>query len=232
MKYLFFDLDHTLWDYVKNSREALREGYDEIGLKSLGVDSLAEFIKAYECANDYYWKYYREGKIGKEEFRKLRFEMMMKPWGLDKKEGLSQKLTDHYVSTSPYKVGLIEGAIETLEALKQRGHKMSLLTNGFEEIQHIKVESSGLSKYFEGLLTSDALGYKKPNPEIFHLALRKMGVNASDSVMLGDSLEADILGAKTVGMGQVFFNPDEVKHSEEIQHEVKSLSEILDIVLH
>ena len=232
MKYLFFDLDHTLWDYVKNSREALKEGYYEVGLMSLGVNSLADFIKAYESANDYYWRHYRSGKIGKVEFRNLRYEMMMKPWGLDKMEGLSQKLTDHYVRTSPYKTELIEGAIEMLETLKQRGHKMSLLTNGFEEIQHIKVESSGLSNYFEEVLTSDALGYKKPNPEIFKLALQKMGVNASDSVMLGDSLEADIIGAKTVGMGQVFFNPDGINHSEEIQHEVQSLSEILDIVLH
>lgn len=232
MKYLFFDLDHTLWDYVKNSREALKEGYDEMKLEELGVESLAEFIKSYEYANDYYWKYYREGKIGKDEFRELRFKMMMKPWGLDNHSTLSDKLTDHYVSTSPYKTGLVEGAVEVLEALKERGHKMALLTNGFEEIQHIKVESSGLSDYFEGLLTSDALGFKKPNPEIFKLAMSKMGVGAERSVMLGDSLEADIKGAKAVGMGQVFFNPDGTPHDEKIQHEVKSLKEILDIVLH
>ena len=232
MKYLFFDLDHTLWDYVKNSREALKEGYEELKLEAQGVDSIADFIIAYETANDYYWRYYREGKIGKEEFRKLRFEMMMKPWGLDKKTDLSKKLTEHYVSTSPYKTGLVEGATNVLDTLKQRGHKMALLTNGFEEIQHIKVETSGLSKYFEGLLTSDALGFKKPNPEIFKLAMKKMGVEAGGSVMLGDSLEADIIGAREVGMGQVFYNPDGTIHREEVQHEVKSLKEILDIVLH
>ena len=232
MKYLFFDLDHTLWDYVKNSREALTEGYEELGLKGMGVDNLAEYIASYEKANDFFWKHYRDGKIGKDEFREKRFEMMMKPWGLEGHRALSSKLTDHYISTSPFKTGLVEGTKEVLEELKSRGHKMALLTNGFEEIQHIKVDRSGISDYFEALLTSDSLGYKKPNPLIFNLAMKRMGVEPSSSVMLGDNLEADIIGAKEVGMGQVFYNPEGVDHKENIQHEVKSLVEILDIVLH
>lgn len=232
MKYLFFDLDHTLWDYVTNSREALREGYEELGLEALGVECVKKYIESYEVANDFFWKHYRDGKIDKDEFRTKRFEMMMKPWGLDEQKKLSDKLTDHYISTSPYKTTLMPGTVEMLEELKSRGHRMALLTNGFEEIQHIKVDKSGIGKYFEGLLTSDALGYKKPNPLIFNLAMQKMGTTASSSVMLGDNLEADIMGAKKAGMGQVFYNPDGTKHSEDVQHEVKSLVEILDIVLH
>ena len=109
---------------------------------------------------------------------------------------------------------------------------MIILTNGFDEVQHIKVEKSGLSKFFEQIITSDSMGYKKPHPEAFGLALKRVGVEAQDVIMIGDNLEADIIGAKAGGLGQIFFNPYSRSHEIEIDHEVKTLSEILCIALH
>jgi len=109
---------------------------------------------------------------------------------------------------------------------------MVILTNGFDEVQHIKVEKSGLSSFFDQIITSDSMGYKKPHPMAFGLALERVGVEAKDVIMIGDNLEADILGAKAVGIGQIYFNPYSQPHNEEIDYEVKSLRDILGIALH
>jgi len=231
MQTLFFDLDHTLWDFEKNSREALTEGYDVLNLAAEGVGELKKYISSYEQANNWCWAEYRAGRIQKEQLRGLRFALAMEPWGLSENKELGEKLGKHYIETSPFKTNLIEGTVEVLEELKSRGHRMLILTNGFEEVQHLKVERCGLAKFFDEVYTSDALGFKKPNPLAFQLALEMASEQAENVTMLGDSLEADIIGAREAGWGQVYFNPQGTPHTEEIQHEVKSLVEILDIVL-
>jgi len=231
MKDLFFDLDHTLWDFEKNSREALTEGYNEINLRSKGVDTIEEYISEYESANDWCWGEYREGRMDKAELRGRRFSLAMKKWGLDKDTELGERLGTHYVDTSPFKTHLVKDALEVVKELYERGHKLVMLTNGFEEVQHIKVERCGLSPYFESVLTSDALGIKKPDVGIFNLALKKSNSTAKDAVMLGDSLESDIIGARNAGWGQVYYNPLNIKHSEEVLYEVNDLKSILGLPL-
>ncbi|MEC7654133.1 MAG: YjjG family noncanonical pyrimidine nucleotidase [Bacteroidota bacterium] len=232
MKVLFWDLDHTLWDFKKNSREALREGYDEFDLASYGVGDIEEYIEAYEKANDWCWKEYREGRMEKAELRGKRFKMAMEPWGLVETQELGEKLGKHYVKTSPHKTNLFEGAKEVLSELQDRGHKQVILTNGFEEVQHIKVEKCGLLPYFDEVITSDTMGYKKPHPMAFSLALERVGARADNVVMIGDNLDADVLGAKAQNIAQIFFNPNSNPHQEEIDYEVRTLREILDIELH
>ena len=232
MKTLFWDLDHTLWDFKKNSREALAEGYAKFDLASLGVGDVEQYIESYEKANDWCWREYIEGRMEKEELRGKRFKMAMDPWGLSDNQELGDVLGQHYILTSPFKTHLFDGAIEVLTELKNRGHRMVVLTNGFEEVQHIKVEKSGLAIFFEQIITSDSMGYKKPHPKAFDIALERVGVEAKDVVMIGDNIEADILGAKGVGIGQIFFNPYATQHQEEVDYEVKTLHEILGISLH
>tara|TARA_B110000444_G_scaffold246166_1_gene267401 strand:- start:2183 stop:2881 length:699 start_codon:yes stop_codon:yes gene_type:complete len=232
MKDIFFDLDHTLWDFDKNSREALTEGYSELELNNLGVGTLKEYITSYESANNWCWGEYRDGRMDKEELRGRRFSMALEPWKIDNAVEIGEKLGEHYISTSPFKTHLFDGAIEVLKELMNRGHRMFILTNGFEEVQHLKVERSGLSSYFQMVLTSDALGYKKPNPKIFDLALQMTKERAENTVMIGDNLEADVVGAREVGWSQIYFNPDSNPHSEKVTHEIKRLTEILDIDLH
>jgi putative hydrolase of the HAD superfamily len=231
MRTLFFDLDHTLWDFEKNSREALTEGYEVLNLAAEGVGELNEYIKVYEAANDWCWGEYRAGRLQKEQLRGMRFSLAMKPWGLSDNKELGERLGTHYIETSPFKTNMIDGTVDVLEELHSRGHRMLILTNGFEEVQHLKVERCGLGKFFDEVYTSDFLGYKKPHPQIFQLALEKSGESLEDVTMLGDSLEADIIGAREAGWGQVYFNPKGTPHTEKVQHEVKTLVEILDIVL-
>ena len=176
MKVLFWDLDHTLWDFKKNSREALAEGYAEFNLDTYGISDVEQYIESYEKANSWCWKEYREGRMEKSELRGRRFKMAMEPWSLSSDLDLGEKLGQHYIQTSPLKTNLFEGSIEVLTELKKRGHRMVILTNGFDEVQHIKVEKSGLAKFFEQIITSDSIGFKKPHPQAFKISLEKVGV--------------------------------------------------------
>ena len=231
MKDLFFDLDHTLWDFEKNSREALAEGYDQINLNSRGVGSIEDYIEEYERANAWCWLEYRDGRMEKAELRGRRFTLALKKWGLEHDAELGESLGSHYVETSPYKTHLVKDALEVVKEFFERGHKLVMLTNGFEEVQHIKVERCGLSPFFKSVLTSDALGVKKPNAGIFKLALELSNSSAENAVMLGDSLESDIIGAREAGWGQVYYNPLKIEHNEEVLFEVSDLISILELPL-
>jgi putative hydrolase of the HAD superfamily len=231
MKDLFFDLDHTLWDFEKNSREALAEGYDQINLNSRGVCSLEDYISEYEIANAWCWAEYRDGRMDKSELRGRRFTLALKKWGLDNDVTLGEILGSHYVETSPYKTHLVKDALEVVKEFFERGHKLVMLTNGFEEVQHIKVERCGLAPFFNSVLTSDALGVKKPNAGIFKLALELSHSSSENAVMLGDSLESDIIGAREAGWGQVYYNPLKIEHNEEVLYEVSDLISILELPL-
>ena len=231
MKDLFFDLDHTLWDFEKNSIEALNEGYVELSLFSFGVESAENYISNYKKANAWCWGEYQAGRMQKAELRWRRFSMTLENWGLENDTVLGERLGAHYVETSPYKTHLVKDALKVVEELHERGHRLIMLTNGFEEVQHIKVRQCGLEPFFESVLTSDALGVKKPHPEIFNLALKKTNSKVEDAIMLGDSLESDIIGARDAGWGQVYYNPNSIPHNENVLHEVKDLNSILDLPL-
>ena len=231
MKDLFFDLDHTLWDFEKNSMEALREGYEEMSLSAFGIESVDEYISKYKKANVWCWGEYQAGRMNKAELRWRRFSMTLENWGLENNSVLGGRLGSHYVETSPYKTYLVKDALKVVTDLYERGHRLIMLTNGFEEVQHIKVKQCGLEPFFETVLTSDALGVKKPHIEIFNLALKKTDSKREDAIMLGDSLESDIVGAREAGWGQVYYNPFCVSHDEVVLHEVRDLISILDLPL-
>lgn len=228
---LFFDLDHTLWDFETNSRLALRAGHAELHLAQHGVEDVDAWIASYEKANDWCWGQFREGKMDKATLRSKRFHMAFEGLGLDVEETLAAKLGEHYISVSPYQTALIDGTLDVLDTLLARGHRMVVLTNGFEEVQHIKVQHSGLERYFTEVLTSDALGVKKPHPEAFSTAASMAGL-AMDAgiVMIGDSLESDVLGAQNVGWDAVHFNPDGPE-APEAWRTVRSLRGLLDLPL-
>ena len=231
MKDLFFDLDHTLWDFERNSVEALREGFEEISLSSFGIESVEEYISTYKKANAWCWGEYQSGRMDKAELRWRRFSMTLEHWGLEKDAVLGDRLGSHYVETSPYKTHLVKDALKVVTDLYERGHRLIMLTNGFEEVQHIKVTQCGLDPFFETVLTSDALGVKKPHQEIFNLALKETDSKRENAIMLGDSLEADIIGAREAGWGQVYYNPQSIPHNEIVLHEVVDLISILDLPL-
>jgi putative hydrolase of the HAD superfamily len=223
---IFFDLDHTLWDYEVNSRETLLELFDEHSLREAGVTDFEGFHHHFKRVNTALWELYDHGKIDSTVIRQERFKQILEAFNV-KNEKLTQDLSHQYLHRCPQKGNLIPKAIETLEYLSPR-YKLSIITNGFEEIQNVKLSSGNLHRFFDHIITSQAAGHKKPAREIFDFAMKMNGVNAAQTVMVGDNLVTDIAGARKASIDTVYFNPDQVKHAEKVSLEINKLDELCD----
>jgi putative hydrolase of the HAD superfamily len=221
---LFFDLDRTLWDFDTNSKLALAEIYLLFELKDRGIVDVEAFKEVYTGINEMLWKAYRLGNVRKAELRSLRFAKTLEHFGL-KDLHLGVKLGDAYLDISPLKTTLIPDTLAVLDHLAGR-YRMHIITNGFDEVQGLKMTRSGLSPFFTELITSEMAAARKPDPAVFKLAFAKAGTAAVRSLMIGDDLETDIGGARNVGMDQVYFNPESVAHNEEVTHEIRALKEL------
>tara|TARA_B100001057_G_scaffold497831_1_gene603048 strand:- start:3812 stop:4507 length:696 start_codon:yes stop_codon:yes gene_type:complete len=229
IEHLFFDLDRTLWDFETNSYEELTNLYHVHFLHQLGISLPDEFIKVYKKINDKCWEKYRLNLLSKEDLRVKRFYDTFLYFGIES-ETLSKQFGDDYVMNSPTRTCLIDGTIDLLEKLNPH-YQMHIITNGFEEVQHIKLRNSNLSKYFKVVVTSEAAGAKKPSPLVFEYALDKADAKLEESIMIGDDLNTDIKGAIDLGMKAIYFNSHSKKHEYSPWKEVKYLSEILNILL-
>ena len=220
IKGLYFDLDHTLWDFEKNSALAFKTLFKqyEIGLK------LDEFLKVYVPNNTAYWRLYREGKIDKEKLRYERLKTVFDCLNFQAPDFLIYDLADAYIQILPEYNTLFPGAISILETLKPH-YALHMITNGFKDVQYFKMKNSGLLPYFETITDSSSVGKKKPDPEIFNYALKVGGVRPSEAVMIGDSLEADVEGALNVGMHAIHFMPV-VKRNPTHYKEIEQLEEL------
>ncbi len=227
-RHLFFDLDRTLWDMERNARETLAELYEKYHLSGRGVPAVDVFINHYNEYNDLLWDRYRKKKIDKATLRALRFKQTLAHFGVH-----DQKLADafdhDYISEAPKKTNLIPGAMELLDALKD-DFELHIITNGFPEVQHYKLEHCGLDKYFKVIVTSEGCGYNKPDVRIFNFAMKKSGAVASNSLMIGDDLHVDIVGARDAAIDQVYFNVNAQTHDEEVTFEIQELRQIEHIV--
>ena len=228
-QHLFFDLDHTLWDFEKNSQEALIELYDSYQWESVLNLSVDEFLKTYYAKNDEMWALYRDHKIDKETLRHRRFAETFATFQYDHDAKVAQFEKD-YIALAPQKTALFPGCLEMLKSL-EANFRMHIITNGFEETQFIKLEKSGLRPYFQEIVTSDRIGVNKPEAKIFLAAMTEAGATRKDSLMIGDNLLADIIGAKKVGMDQVYFNPKKEKHQQKVTYEITNLSELKVLLL-
>ena len=223
-RHIFFDLDRTLWDFDAAAEVAFEKIYEKYNLKSLGIPNAHEFHEVYHPLNEELWVLYRADKITKDELNRTRFLKPLEHYGIHDVE-LADHLSEDYVYWSPRIVRLVPGTMELLDYLKPKYH-LHLITNGFQEVQHTKLSGSGMEPYFETLTVSEEVGVKKPNPEIFHYALRKANATAEESLMIGDEMAVDIDGARAAGMDQILFNPSGQKVDGERTFEVKSLLEI------
>lgn len=221
---IFFDLDHTLWDYDTNSRETLLELFEEHSLVEAGVTDFESFHYHFKRVNTILWELYDHGKIDSTVIRQERFKQILEAFHV-RNEKLSQDLSHQYLHTCPQKGNLIPHAIETLEYLSPK-YRLSIITNGFEEIQNVKLRSGNLHRFFDHIITSQAAGHKKPAREIFDFAMQKNGIGSADALMVGDNLLTDIAGARKASIDTVFFNPDQVKHTEKVSLEIKKLDEL------
>lgn len=198
---VFFDLDHTLWDFDKNSALA----FERLFVTHKIPLELKEFLQVYEPINFDYWKLYRENRVTKQELRRGRFRDAFQPFGIEYTIDILDTLATTYIEELPKDNHLLDGALEVLEYLQPR-YRMHIITNGFDEVQALKLEKSRISHFFHTVTTSEEVGLKKPHPVIFETALGKAAVDARKSIMIGDTFEADILGAEKAGMQTLFFN--------------------------
>ena len=227
-QHIFFDLDHTLWDFERNSSVVLNYLMDEHHIEIKCNTNRESFLSKYSEVNVGLWKEYREGKISKEQLRSSRFFRTMKHFGYENKE-LGMILETEYIARSPYQTNLIANANEVLDYLSRK-YKLHIITNGFREGQFIKLDKSGISSYFDQVVISEVVGFNKPDPRIFESALSLSGAFSHESIMIGDDLHADVLGALNSGLDAVYFNPKKQSHEIALEYEISDLNELLNIL--
>ena len=198
---IFFDLDHTLWDFEKNSELTFRKIFHENHI-AIQID---DFLSVYREVNLYYWKRYREEKITKEKLRYERLKKTFDELSYAVDDTMIHTLAEAYIKYLSTYTHLFKDTIAILNYLKPQ-YKLHIITNGFEEIQYKKMKNSNIHHYFTHVVNSESVGVKKPNPLIFEYALKKASVQPHKTIMIGDSLEADILGARNVGMKTIHYN--------------------------
>jgi putative hydrolase of the HAD superfamily len=226
-KAIFFDLDRTLWDFEANSEEALREIFSEIEFRQ-PAPIFEDFLSLYRKINQHYWDRYKHNLVTKEELRIGRFLEVFNHFGYSNKEAVDY-MADEYVKRSPEKTKLFPGSIEVLSELKTT-YSLFVITNGFEEVQHRKIQNCGLEAYFQAVITSEAAGAKKPHEQIFRFAEKQAGLSSGQCSIVGDAHDADIVGGKQAGWKTILFDPylehDAVSHAD---HKINELSQVLPI---
>lgn len=227
-KSIFFDLDHTLWDYETNSRETLQDLYVHYDLVNRGVTDFEKFLEEFKRVNSALWHLYDHGKITSEVIRKERFKQILEAFQAYE-ETLSAELSHDYLYDCPRRGNLLPHAHDVLQYLADR-YTLTVVTNGFEEIQNMKLTSGNLHGYFDHIITSQKAGHKKPAREIFDYALAQNSATSHEAIMIGDNLVTDIAGARNASIDTVYFNPDEVPHQETVSHEITSLAQLRDLL--
>ncbi len=207
MKYrhLFFDLDHTLWDFEANAKECIQELYDLNGLHHKGIADFDAFFSCYSRHNERLWSYYAKGTIKQEELRWRRMWYTLRDFDLEDQD-LAKQMSVEFLERLPFKKNLFPYTIEILEYLNEKGYVLHLVTNGFEEVQHRKLQHSNLRNYFREVITSELCNSLKPHKAIFEYALLKSGAQVQESIMIGDNLDADIQGGMNAGLDTIFVN--------------------------
>lgn len=224
-KHLFFDLDRTLWDFESNSGATLEHLFREFALQRLGIHEFEVFRQRYEYHNERFWERFRKGYMRRDDLRWKRMWHTL----LDFKvadAGFALELSKVYLELLPQQGRLMPHAKEVLEYCRKNDYKLHLITNGFENTQWQKMRTSGIDHYFDQVITSEGSNSMKPKPGIFAYAVQAAGATAQTSVMIGDSLEADIQGARLYGMDQIYFNPGRTQHKYNCTYEIDCLSKL------
>ena len=227
-KNLFIDLDDTLWDIHLNGRECLEEIYHDYGYEQF-YPSFEDYYNVYMPVNHHLWALYRQGEIKKEELIVERFLAPVRSFGIND-PAYAKRLSDDFLERTTRKTGLIEGTMALLDYLKPR-YRMHILSNGFREVQYKKIENAGLRPYFDKIILSEDAGINKPHAGMFTYALKNSNSRRDQTIMIGDSWEADIVGAYQSRIAQIWFNPQkEMPDGFEPTFTVQTLAEIKGIL--
>jgi len=219
-KHIFFDLDHTLWDFDKNSAFA----FDIIFKKHNLEVSVVEFLEHYIPRNHYYWKLYQVDQISHEDLRYFRLKDVFDVLDFTITDKMIHQLSEDYITHLPESNLLFDGAIEVLNYLNEN-YDLHIITNGFSEVQGRKLKNSKIDHFFQTITNSEMAGVKKPHPIIYEFALSLANASKEESIMIGDSLEADVEGALTFGIDAVYFN----EHNENVQDKIHQVNHLLEL---
>ena len=227
-KHLFFDLDHTLWDFDTNAKETLTEIYAGFDLYAKAITPFEDFYRTYLHHNEILWDRYHKGLISQDELKWKRMWRTLLDFKIND-EPLAREMSAKFLELLPTKMNLFPYTTEILKYLKQKDYALHLITNGFEKTQWSKLSNSRLEEYFTHVITSETSNSLKPKKEIFEYAVCKADTTMMESIMIGDNPEADIQGAINAGMDSVFVNHiravTELKPTYTIYH-LKELEDI------
>lgn len=223
MTHIFFDLDNTLWDFDSNSAQTLKEISDQFDIAKVSGVNQDYFIQRYQYHNERLWSLYRENRISKTRLRTARFEFALRDIGVENKS-LAKSIGKAYLEQSPLKSKLNDGAIEVLSKMKNSRLRLHVLSNGFHEVQLLKLESCNLIDYFDEIITSERANSKKPDARIFEYAMRLTGSTPETSVMIGDHSDIDVIGALNSGWRAIHYN----RHNE--QHGYESVNHLQELI--
>lgn len=228
-KHIFFDLDHTLWDFDANAEESLSELYGFFNLESKAIGSFNQFYGIYLNHNKILWSRYEKGYISVDELKWRRMWRTLLDFHIAD-EKLAKDMSEFFLESLPTKNRVFDYTYEILEYLTERKYSLHLITNGFEKTQRSKLKSSHLLKYFTHIITSECSNSVKPKKEIFEFALNKAKCTNEDGIMIGDNPEADIMGAMNVGMDAVFVNHTNLKCCTNPTYTIRNLKELESIL--
>lgn len=222
-KHLFFDLDHTLWDYESNSAETLTELWNKYNVANHGV-ALNSFLGKFTEINEKMWDAFNQGTIDKDAIRNDRFPSIFQALNIDDTAG-AEDMQVEYINVCPTKPNLVDGVADLLRETSEK-YELHIITNGFDEIQGTKLRSGAIDHYFNHIISSGNVGFRKPDRRIFDHALNLAGATAQESVMIGDNPVSDIKGAYMAGIDQVFYNPNGMDCPVTPTLEIKSMREL------
>jgi len=226
--HLFFDLDHTLWDYDRNVQESLCELFELYKLQDLGIPTCEDFYGAFNKINYQLWSLFNVGEIDKDHLRQQRFKQIFEHLGVD---GISvpKDMEEDFMHRTSSKPHLFPHSKEILTYLQHK-YELHIITNGFNESQAMKMSASGLTSFFKMIVTSETMGHRKPDKRIFEYAVDKLQTEPSACLMIGDNPDSDILGARNAGIDQVLFNPLNISCALVPTYTIASLQELREFL--
>ncbi|MGL6022457.1 MAG: YjjG family noncanonical pyrimidine nucleotidase [Chitinophagaceae bacterium] len=226
-KYLFLDFDRTFWDVDTNQYNAQKNIFDTFNLRQY-FDNFETYYNTFREKNEQLWEGYRDGKISREYLRNYRFEYLLEKAHIPNKI-MALEMSNYYLKITPNYNQLLPYSKEILEYLFPK-YPMYLLTNGFNEVQFDKIEKSGLTSYFQKVITSEMAEANKPSPQIFNYAIKQTKVEKEKTIMIGDDISSDILGSLQINMDCIFLNTHKIKHTQQPTFEIYHLKEIEQIL--
>ena len=231
IRHLFFDLDHTLWDFEKNSEICIHQIYQHHRDVFPAHISSEDFFQIFSVINKAMWHELDLGNISHDDLRTSRFKKVLGALDIEIGEVFSLELNQMLLSILPHQKHLMDDAFDTLDTLQARGYQMHIISNGYQDVQINKMKSSGIYHFFDKIITNDIAGSRKPEKAIFDFALELTNANTENSIMIGDNLIADIAGAKNAGLKTIYFNPETEGNDESNISELKYLLEIFRSIL-